>query len=279
MNSQARKTWFITGCSSGFGRVLAEEALKRGDRVALTARDPSTLTSLVAAYPSIARAWALDVTNVARIKEVLADVEATFAPIDIAVNNAGFVAVGAIEELGPEQYRPVFETNFFGALEVTRNVLPFMRQRRSGWIVNISALGGLVANGGLGYYCASKHAMEAVSEAVAEEVAPLGIKVLIVEPGQFRTDAMAKRFEADHIDDYETLLAPLRSRFASLDGKQPGDPKRAAQAIFAALEAEPQAFRLPLGKDALTRIRAKIARLMVDMDRWEQTALSTDFAE
>ena len=275
----APKTWFITGCSSGFGRVLAEEALKRGDRVALTARDVATLTPLVKAHEGRARAWTLDVTKVSQIQSVLANVEATFGPIDIAVNNAGFVAVGAIEELGPEHYRPVFETNFFGALEVTRNVLPFMRKRRSGWIVNISALGGIVANAGLGYYCATKHAMEAMSEALAEEVAPLGIKVLVVEPGQFRTDAMAKRFEADHIGDYETLLAPLRNRFASLDGKQPGDPKLAAYAIFAALEADPQAFRLPLGKDAMTRMRAKVARLTADMDRWEKMALSTDFTD
>ena len=275
----APKTWFITGCSSGFGRVLAEEALKRGDRVALTARDDATLTPLVKAHEGRARAWTLDVTKVSQIQSVLANVEATFGPIDIAVNNAGFVAVGAIEELGPEHYRPVFETNFFGALEVTRNVLPFMRKRRSGWIVNISALGGIVANAGLGYYCATKHAMEAMSEALAEEVAPLGIKVLVVEPGQFRTDAMAKRFEADHIGDYETLLAPLRNRFASLDGKQPGDPKLAAYAIFAALEADPQAFRLPLGKDAMTRMRAKVARLTADMDRWEKMALSTDFTD
>ena len=279
MTSPAPKTWFITGCSSGFGRVLAEEALARGDRVALTARDPSSLDVLVANYRERAHAWALDVCDAAQIKSVIADVEASFGPIDIAVNNAGFVAVGAIEELGPEQYRPVFETNFFGALEVIRTVLPYMRERRRGHIVNISALGGLVANGGIGYYCASKHAMEAVSEAVAEEVAPLGIKVLIVEPGQFRTQAMAKRFESEHIHDYEELLAPLRARFASLAGKQPGDPKLAAQAIFAALDAEPQAFRLPLGKDALTRIRAKIARLTADMDRWEKTARSTDFID
>ncbi len=271
------KTWFITGCSSGFGRVLSQEALRRGDRVALTARDTSPLASLLKEFPDRAKAWVLDVRERNNISRVIADVEASFGPIDIAVNNAGFVAVGAIEELGPDDYRPVFETNFFGSLEVTRSVLPYMRARRAGHIVNISALGGLVANAGLGYYCASKHAMEAVAEALAEEVAPLGIKVLVVEPGQFRTDAMAKRFEARHIDDYEALLAPLRQRFASLDGRQPGDPRLAAHAIFAAIEADPPAFRLPLGRDALTRIRGKIARLTVDMDRWEQVALSTDF--
>ena len=274
---RATKTWFITGCSSGFGRVLSQEALRRGDRVALTARDTSPLASLLKEFPDRAKAWVLDVRDRNNISRVITDVEASFGPIDIAVNNAGFVAVGAIEELGPDDYRPVFETNFFGSLDVSRSVLPYMRARRAGHIVNISALGGLVANAGLGYYCASKHAMEAVAEALAEEVAPLGINVLVVEPGQFRTDAMAKRFEARHIDDYEALLAPLRQRFASLDGRQPGDPRLAAHAIFAAIEADPPAFRLPLGRDALTRIRGKIARLTVDMDRWEQVALSTDF--
>jgi NAD(P)-dependent dehydrogenase (short-subunit alcohol dehydrogenase family) len=271
------KTWFITGCSSGFGRVLAQEALQRGDRVALTARDTESLVSLVEQYPERARAWRLDVCDVAAIHATVTDVERAFGPIDIAVNNAGFVVLGAIEEIDAADYRRLFDTNFFGALETTRAVLPFMRARRAGAIVNISALGGLVANAGLGYYCATKHALEAMSEALAEEVAPLGIRVLVVEPGQFRTAAMAKRHEASPMDDYAALLTPLRQRFAALDGHQPGDPVRAAQAIFAALDADPPAFRLPLGKDALTRIRAKIARLTTDMDRWEATALSTDY--
>ena len=151
MPNAKRKTWFITGCSSGFGRVLSEEALKRGDRVALTARDTSSLTPLLADYPGQAGCWKLDVRDTAQIKRVIVDVEATFGSVDIAVNNAGFVAVGAIEELEPQDYRPVFETNFFGTLEVMRAVLPGMRARRAGHIVNISALGGLVANAGLGY--------------------------------------------------------------------------------------------------------------------------------
>ena len=271
------KTWFITGCSSGFGRVLAEEALKRGDRVALTARDTASLAALVEAYPQRARAWRLDVRDVAAIHATVADVEQNFAPIDVAVNNAGFVVVGAIEEIETADYRRLFDTNFFGALEMTRAVLPFMRARRAGAIVNISALGGIVANAGLGYYCATKHALEAMSEALTEEVEPLGIRVLVVEPGQFRTAAMAKRFESQPHEDYAALLAPLRQRFSSLDGHQPGDPVRAAQAIFAALDADPPAFRLPLGKDALMRIRAKIGRLTADLDRWESTALSTDY--
>ncbi len=203
-----QKTWFITGCSTGFGRVLATHVLRRGDRVALTARNPETLSDLVDAFPSQARAYRLDVSNHEEMMRVVEDVEYDFAPIDYLVNNAGFVAVGTIEELRPADYRKVFETNFFGALELIRTVLPFMRQRRSGTIINISALGGIVANAGLGYYCASKHALEAVSEALSEEVAPLNIRVLIVEPGQFRTEAMAKRFEALQIPDYEDVLRP-----------------------------------------------------------------------
>ncbi len=272
-----QKTWFITGCSTGFGRVLATHVLRRGDRVALTARNPETLSDLVDAFPSQARAYRLDVSNHEEMMRVVEDVEYDFAPIDYLVNNAGFVAVGTIEELRPADYRKVFETNFFGALELIRTVLPFMRQRRSGTIINISALGGIVANAGLGYYCASKHALEAVSEALSEEVAPLNIRVLIVEPGQFRTEAMAKRFEALQIPDYEDVLRPLRQRFAELDGKQPGDPERAALAIMAALHANPPTLRLPLGRDSLTRIRGKIARLTQEMDRWEPVALATDF--
>ena len=272
-----QKTWFITGCSTGFGRVLATHVLRRGDRVALTARNPETLSDLVDAFPSQARAYRLDVSNHEEMMRVVEDVEYDFAPIDYLVNNAGFVAVGTIEELRPADYRKVFETNFFGALELIRTVLPFMRQRRSGTIINMSALGGIVANAGLGYYCASKHALEAVSEALSEEVAPLNIRVLIVEPGQFRTEAMAKRFEALQIPDYEDVLRPLRQRFAELDGKQPGDPDRAALAIMAALHANPPTLRLPLGRDSLTRIRGKIARLTQEMDRWEPVALATDF--
>lgn len=272
-----QKTWFITGCSTGFGRVLATHVLRRGDRVALTARNPETLSDLVDAFPSQARAYRLDVSNHEEMMRVVEDVEYDFAPIDYLVNNAGFVAVGTIEELRPADYRKVFETNFFGALELIRTVLPFMRQRRSGTIINMSALGGIVANAGLGYYCASKHALEAVSEALSEEVAPLNIRVLIVEPGQFRTEAMAKRFEALQIPDYEDVLRPLRQRFAELDGKQPGDPERAALAIMAALHANPPTLRLPLGRDSLTRIRGKIARLTQEMDRWEPVALATDF--
>jgi len=275
--TSGQKTWFITGCSTGFGRVLATHVLRTGDRVALSARNPAALRDLVEAFPDQARAYQLDVCHQEEIVQVIEDVEYGFGPIDCLVNNAGFVAVGAIEELRPADYRKVFDTNFFGALELMRTVLPFMRHRRAGTIINISALGGLVANAGLGYYCASKHALEAVSEALAEEVAPLNIRVLIVEPGQFRTDAMAKRFEALHIPDYEDLLRPLRQRFAELDGKQPGDPERAALAIMAALHATPPTLRLPLGRDALTRIRGKITRLTQEMDRWEPVALGTDF--
>lgn len=272
-----QKTWLITGCSSGFGRVLATHVLRQGDRVALTARNPAQLADLEQAFPDQARAYRLDVCKQDEITQVIEDIEYDFAPIDCLVNNAGFVAVGAIEELRPADYRKVFDTNFFGALELIRTVLPYMRLRRSGTIINMSALGGIVANAGLGYYCASKHALEAVSEALAEEVAPLNIRVLIVEPGQFRTDAMSKRFEALHIPDYEDLLRPLRQRFAELDGKQPGDPERAALAIMAALHADPPTLRLPLGRDALTRIRGKITRLTQEMDRWEPVALATDF--
>src|SRR5215471_20258584 len=184
--SKAQPVWMITGCSTGFGRELVRQALERGFRVVLTARDPATLQELAGAYPSTALALGLDVTRKSEIERVVVESQRTFGAIDVLVNNAGYGYYAPIEEGDETAVRTMFETNFFGLVALTQALLPSMRERPSGFVVNISSVGGLVAHPGSGFYAATKFAVEAVSEALSKEVAPLGIKVLLVEPGPFR---------------------------------------------------------------------------------------------
>jgi NAD(P)-dependent dehydrogenase (short-subunit alcohol dehydrogenase family) len=273
--------WFITGCSSGFGRELAKLALDRGYRAVITARDPRTIEDLTAGRDGRALALRLDVTNKAEVAEAVATAQSTFGSIDVLVNNAGYGYVGAIEESEEDEVRAMVDTNFFGLARMIRAVLPEMRKRRRGFIVNISSNGGLQAFPGFGYYNAPKFAVEGLSEALEKEVAPLGIKVLLVEPGPFRTDWAGRslRRTKERIPEYaETAGAPLE-RLISGSGKQVGDPVRAGEIIIKALESENMPLHLVLGKVAVETARSKIELLRRDVDAWEEIALSADYLE
>ena len=275
-----QKTWFITGSSRGFGRLIAEAALSRGDRAILTARRSEDLADLVAQYPEQARAFALDVTDTAAIAPVVAQAEAAFGGIDLLVNNAGYGLFGAVEEASADEYRRLFDTNVFGLVEVTRAVLPGLRARRRGHIINLSSVAGFTARAGVGFYSASKFAVEALSEAQAQELRPLGIHVTIVEPGAFRTDFLGPSLvlSAQRLADYEPTSGVNRDAALARSGHQINDPRLAALALFDLSRLEEPPLRLPLGRDALERIRDKLAQVAAEIGRWEHVTVATGFA-
>lgn len=276
--STAQKTWFITGTSSGFGRFLVEEAIARGDRVVATARDPRTLDELVARAPDRVLALRLDVTQPGERTAAIDAALARFGAIDALVNNAGYSIVGAVEETSDDELRAAFEPMFFGAVALIRAVLPHMRARRTGAIVNITSVGGVVTSPGFGPYCAVKHALEALSESLAAEVAPLGIRVLIVEPGAFRTRLFGGAFRTmPALDAYAPSVGPIRHYAATNDGAQGGDPAKAATAILDAVAAGAPNLRLPLGADAVASIRQKLAMVAGDVDATEAVAAATAY--
>lgn len=276
--SAAGKVWFVTGTSSGFGRSIAEEVIARGDRLVATARDPKVLADLVARAPERVLALRLDVTNAGQIEAAIREGLERFGQIDVLVNNAGYSVLGALEETTEEELRTAFETMFFGAVAATRSLLPHMRQRRSGTIVQITSVGGFTTAPGFGAYCAVKHGLEGLSECLAAEVAPFGIRVLIVEPGAFRTSLFGGAFRMlPEIDDYAPSVGPTRAYVTSSAGKQEGDPSKAARAIIDAVNAGAPTLRLPLGADAVTLIRAKLASMTAEVDRTEAVAKATAF--
>ena len=273
------KIWFITGCSTGLGRALAERVLERGERAVLTARDPAKLADLTAPYGDRALALGLDVTDTATIDRALSAAEEKFGRIDVLVNNAGYGYFSAIEAGEDAEIRRQFETNVFGLYALTQRVLPAMRARRSGHIINVSSVGGLVAFPATGYYHASKFAVEAFSESLSKEVAALGIKVTIVEPGAFRTDWAGRSMVVSKttIDDYDDTVG-LRVRTAQgYSGTQPGDPVRAADAMIKAVEADQPPLRLLLGSDAYRLAQAKLDALQENFEAWKDVSLGTDF--
>lgn len=277
MNTQG-KVWFITGTSSGFGRCIVEEVVARGGQVVATARDPRTLAELVARAPDRMLALGLDVTRYDQIDRALAAALERFGAIDVLVNNAGYTLAGAVEETSDAELRAAFEPMFFGALALTRATLPHLRARGSGTIVQISSSAGLTTGPGFGPYSAAKHALEAVSEALAGEVAPLGLRVLIVEPGMFRTSLLGAGYRAmPEMPAYAASVGGLRAYVEAQRGAQIGDPVRAARAIVDAVEAGSPTLRLPLGADAVQQIRGKLAQLAADVDRNEQVAVATAF--
>ncbi|ADO75818.1 Short-chain dehydrogenase [Stigmatella aurantiaca DW4/3-1] len=272
------KVWFVTGASSGFGRCIVEEALARGERAVATARDPRTLEDLVARAPDRVLAVRLDVTKVHEVQSAVSAALGRFGAIDVLVNNAGYSVVGAVEETSDEELRAVFEPLFFGAAAMTRAVLPHMRERRSGTIVQLSSAAGLVTWAGVGAYCAAKHALEALSESLAKEVEPLGVRVLIVEPGMFRTKLLGASFRAmPPLEAYASTVGAMRTYSIQSDGQQPGDPAKAARAIADAVAAGAPALRLPLGPDAIESIREKLTQVRANVDRMEPIARSTVF--
>jgi NAD(P)-dependent dehydrogenase (short-subunit alcohol dehydrogenase family) len=268
------KTWLITGCSSGFGRGIAAAALARGDDVVATARSAESLAGLGATLT-----LALDVTRPEQIDAAVAATLERFGGIDVLVNNAGIGSVGAVELIEPAHLRAVLETMFFGAVALTQAVLPHMRARGSGAIVQMSSQGGQLAPPGFGAYCAAKFALEGLSEALAAEVAPLGIRVLIVEPGAFRTALLGGTMHrSPEIEAYAATAGATRAAAEAADGSQPGDPRRLAAAILTALDAPDPPLRLAVGADAVDAIRAAQAARAADLDAWEELSRSTALA-
>jgi NAD(P)-dependent dehydrogenase (short-subunit alcohol dehydrogenase family) len=275
------KVYLITGTSSGFGRALAEEVLGRGDIAVLTARRPDSVADLVEKYPDRALALRLDVTNDDQRRACVESAIARFGRIDVLVNNAGRGSLGAAEEFTPEQLREQMDVNFFACAEMIRAVLPSMRQRRSGHILNISSIGGRVNIGGFALYGASKFALEGYSEALRDEVAPLGIRVTLVEPGAFRTE-----FAGDAnvrppriIDDYRPVVDPIREFLYGVAGKQAGDPRRAAHVMVEAVESTDPPLRLLLGADAYGLWEQKRAAMDAETARWRALGEDTAFAD
>lgn len=280
-STAASRVWFITGCSSGFGLLLAKEALRRGERVIATARDTSTLNELVIAYPDTARALALDVTKPAEIEAVAQKAIAAFGHVDVLVNNAGYGVNGAIEEVSEDEFEPMFQTNIYGLIRTTRAFLPHMRERRSGHIFNLSSIGGLMGGAGWGFYNTSKFAVEGFSEALAAEMKPLGVSVTVVEPGPFRTDFLGRsgKLAAKEIADYSETAGKTREYMRTQHGKQLGDPQKAVEAIITVADSPNPPVHLILGKVAFTRFKGKLAQWQSDMAEWESVTLGSDFPE
>jgi NAD(P)-dependent dehydrogenase (short-subunit alcohol dehydrogenase family) len=275
------RVWFITGASTGLGRVLAEHLLRSGAMVVATARKVEQLKELETAYPATALILSLDVTKQPQVDGAVADAVARFGRIDVLVNNAGYGMVGAVEESAEGEFRPMFETNVFGLIRMTQAVLPQMRKRRSGHVVNLSSIGGLVASPGFGMYNATKFAVEGLSEALAQEVKPLGVGLTIVEPGPFRTDFLGRSgVVAEYeISDYQPTSGKMRAYFNEQDGKQRGDPQRAAAAIVKAVESEHPPLRLLLGASTIPRLKSKLDAWQKEVDLWRETTLGADFPE
>jgi NADP-dependent 3-hydroxy acid dehydrogenase YdfG len=279
--TQTGKVWFITGASTGFGRLLAEEVLKAGGKVIATARKLDKVADLEAKYPQTAKALALDVTDAAQVDSAVTQALAKFGRVDVLVNNAGYGVAGAIEEVSEAEFMPMFETNVFGLLRVTRAFLPHLRKQRSGHILNLSSIGGLIASPGLGYYSSTKFAVEGISESLAAELAPLGIRVTIIEPGPFRTDFLGRSsvIAETRIADYDATAGNMRKYFAENAGKQKGDPLRAVQAMMQVVESPNPPLRLLLGASALQRLRGKLSNWEKEIAAWEQVTVNADFPE
>ena len=271
----------ITGCSTGFGRELSRAVLARGYRAVVTARNPESVEDLVAGREGQALALELDVTNPAQCEAAVRQAEKTFGRIDVLVNNAGIGYFGAVEESDEAEVRRMFEINVFGLARMTQAVLPAMRKRRSGHIVNIASIGGIRAFPAVGFYNATKFAVVGLSEALSLEVAPLGIKVTIVEPSGFRTDwAGRSANEApSRIADYADTAGKNRDSIRGYSGKQPGNPVKAAEAIIKAVESPEPPLHLLLGKAALKGARWKLDLMKKDFDAWAPTTEAADFPE
>jgi len=274
------KTFFITGVSSGFGRALAQAALDAGHTVIGTIRSEEARAAFIALNAQRAHAYVLDVTRFDDIASVLSQAEASAGAIDVLVNNAGYGHEGVMEESPLEEMRRQFDVNVFGAVAMMKAVLPGMRTRRRGHIINITSMGGFITMPGIAYYAGSKFALEGISETLGKEVRQFGIHVTAVAPGSFRTDWAGRSMvrSARSIDDYDALFDPIRATRAARSGKQPGDPARAAQAILQLVAAQNPPAHLLLGSDALGLVRDKLAQMESEISAWETLTRSTDAA-
>lgn len=272
--------WFITGCSTGLGRGLAEVLIERGENVTATARNTDSLDELVVGHDN-ARAVELDVTRSSDIARAVEEARSAFGPIDVLVNNAGYGFISAIEEAEESEYRDQFETNVFGLIAMTRAVLPEMRERRSGHIINISSVGGMVGNPGSGYYAGTKFAVVGFTESLSKEVAALGIRASVVEPGPFRTDWAGRSLKTSsrRIDDYAESVHTRFDQLDEMDGTQQGDPRRAGEAIIQIVDSDEPPVHLILGAPGLKMARQQLELLTREFDTWEAVTLSADFPD
>ncbi len=272
-------TWLITGCSTGLGRALAERVLAAGHEAVVTARQDSAVQDLVDEHPDTALGLALDVTDHAQVADIVGRAEERFGRIDVLVNNAGYGYRAAVEEGDDVDVRRLFDTNLFGAIAMIKAVLPGMRARSSGTIVNVSSIGARACPAGSGYYSATKAAMEAMTSALRKEVAPLGITAMSVEPGAFRTDFAGRSLtqSAEAIADYADTAGKRRKEHDTVHGTQPGDPARAAAALIDVVGSGTAPELLVLGSDALSVIRSVTDGLRAEVDAWEHVSISTDF--
>ncbi|MEU6165006.1 oxidoreductase [Streptomyces tanashiensis] len=270
------KVWLITGANSGFGRAFAEAAIAAGDVVVAAARRTETLDDLVAAHPDQVDPVALDVTDTAAVDRVVAALVERHGRVDVLVNNAGRTHVGSVEETSDEELRSLFDVHVFGPAALTRAVLPHMRARRSGAIVQLSSVGGQMSMAGFGAYSATKFALEGLSEALAAEVGPLGIKVLVVEPGAFRTGLFGNHsLSGDGIADYADTVGTTRGFVETGGGTQAGDPAKAAAAVLTALNADETPLRLALGDDSIDTILGHLEQVRGDLVAWEKVGRDT----
>ncbi|WP_211232084.1 oxidoreductase [Pseudoduganella violaceinigra] len=275
----ANKVWFITGASRGFGLLIARDALARGDYVVAAARKPQAVAEALGNHPRLLPVQ-LDVADDAAASVAVQAAVERFGRVDVLVNNAGYGLVGAVEETSAQELRKNYEVNVFGLLNVSRAVLPVMRRQRSGHVMNISSQGGYQGFCGFGIYCSTKFAVEGLSEAMAQELAPLGVHVTVVEPGAFRTDffdAASLVKAAAHIEDYDGTVGPMRQFAADNNHAQPGDPEKLAQALLVLADAGRPPLRLQLGSDAVARAYAKHQQVEQELAQWKELALSTDF--
>lgn len=274
------RTWFITGASRGFGSLIAERALRAGDAVIATARNPQDITDRLGEQPNLL-AVRLDVTREDEAHQAVAEGIKRFGRIDVLINNAGFGVLGAVEETSASETERLFATNVFGLLNVTRAVLPHMRAQRSGRVINISSIGGYQAYMGWGVYGATKFAVEGITEALHQELAPLGIQATVVEPGFFRTDFLDEQSLIKtklELPDYDETVGKMRVFAEAANHAQPGDPLKFAEAMLALVNAPNPPLRLALGSDTVARIEAKNRLVAQELADWNELALSTDFA-
>lgn len=275
------KVWLITGSSTGLGRALAQAVLERGYHLVATARQPEQLKELSDRYPDRVTTIALDVTNAQSIQQAVEAALNAYNRIDVLVNNAGYGTVGAIEEVNDDDIRRQFDTNLFGAINVTRAILPTLREQRSGHILNISSANGISAFAGVGIYSATKFALEAISEALAQEVKPLGIKVTIIEPGSSRTNFSSRALStlSHQINDYAQTSGKIVQRLQERDGKQPNDPAKAAAAMIQVVESDNPPLRLALGEDSVNLITQKLESMKAELEAWKDVSMNTAFEE
>ena len=272
--------WFITGCSTGFGREIAKKAIAAGYKVAVTARNKSKIEDLIVNNEENALALILDVTDKSQVREAVTQTVEKFGRIDVLVNNAGIGYFSSVEESIEEQTRRMFEINFWGLMDVTNTVLPYMRNQKSGHIINFSSIAGLTSSPTLGYYNATKYAVEGISESLVQEVSPLGIKVTLIEPSGFRTDWYGRSSVKTEltIKDYKgTVVDKMLKMVDQKSGQEKGDPEKAAQALIAVVESENPPYHLLLGKRAYQAAYCKIDRLKKDFEEWKEITINADF--